>query len=452
MSQPAPGDPLPDFDTARATRVRWCVDAWLSAAAAIAYISRTSLAVAEEDIRTAIGINEDQMGLVMGPAFFWTYALAQIPTAWLGQRYGSRSMLVLFTAACSASVLMFGLADSLAMLLLARMAMGISQAGLFPCSTQTIAKWHPSTERAIASGWLGGAMQGGHGIAMAVTGVLIVQVGWRPTFLLFALPGLLWAVGFGGWFRNDPREHASVNDAERRLILGNGQGPEPDGECIQQHHAPWGKLLTSGTMWLICAQQFFRAGGHVFYASWFATYLRETRGVSLQQSAWMTAAPVMAFMFAAFLGGGISDFILVKTGNLNAARNGVAIVSLVLCTVTMAAAWLVENPLVAVLMISTAIFFSGFAGPVSYALTIDVGGRHVPAVFSTMNMFGNFGAGLLAWLVPHFRAAVERLAGDSADAVRTSWDAVLLFFAAAYLIAAACWIWLRIEPDLLDRE
>jgi hypothetical protein len=74
---------------------------------------------------------------------------------------------------------------------------------------------------------------------------------------------------------------------------------------------------------------------------------------------------------------------------------------------------------------------------VFYAL-IDVGGRHVPAVFSTMNMFGNFGAGLMPFVVPHFRSAIERLGSGVAAMQCSRWAAVLLLFASLYLLAAIC--------------
>jgi len=436
-------------DVLRATNVRWCVSLWLAAVAAIAYLSRTSIGAAQGEIRAALSLTEQQMGFVMGPAFFWPYALTQIPTAWLGQRFGSRLMLALFTAGSSLAVLVFSGASSLGILLVAWMAMGVGQAGMFPCATQTIAHWHPLTERARASGLLGGSMQAGSVIGLMLAGFLIGLVGWRGMFLMFALPGFAWALGFFTWFRNSPAEHRSVNAAELALI---GGGVPSATIHAPAHVTPWRYLFGSRSMWLICIQQFFRAGGQVFFATWFPKYLQETRGVTLQQSAWLTALPVISFMLAAFIGGGVSDFVLLKTGSLNAARKGVATATLLLCAGVIGAAWFVQQPLPAVLLISAGIFLAGFAGPCSYALTIDVGGRHVPAVFSTMNMFGNFGAGLMPWLVPHFRSAIERLAGGTEEAVQTSWAAVLLLFASTYLAAAVCWIWLKIEPNLLDPE
>jgi sugar phosphate permease len=440
---------LPDVTADhRPTHVRVYVSLWLAALASIAYVCRTSIAIAEKDIRAALELSEEEMGLVMGPAFFWTYALAQIPTAWLGERYGSRLMIVLFAAASSLATLQFGLANSLLMLLVARMAMGIGQAGMFPCATQTIAKWHPLSERARASGVLGAAMQAGHGVGIALTGVLIGALGWRPTFLVFALPGFAWAAGFAGWFRNSPQEHPRTNEAERMLI--SGPVLEVGAPTHPRAPTPWLALLTSPSMWLICSQQFFRAGGQVFFASWFATYLQETRGVSLEKSAWLTALPVVAMMIAALLGGGVSDYVYNISGSLDRARRGVAASSLLLCALIVAGAYFVADPVLAVAIISVGIFCAGFAGPCAYAVSIDMGGRHVPAVFSTMNMIGNFGAGLLAWYVPYYRSSVDWLLQRLGITGVSSWDAVLHLFAATYLAAALCWMRLRIRGSVFD--
>ena len=435
-------------DTSRATHVRVYVSLWLAGIAAIAYVCRTSIAVAEQSIRESLNVSEDDMGFVLGPAFFWSYALAQIPTAWLGQRYGSRWMLPLFAVASAMATLMFGLAPTLGVLILARVLMGIAQAGTFPCATQTISHWHPLTERARASGLLGGSMQIGHGIGLALTGVLIGVVGWRMTFALFAIPGVLWAAGFFTWFRNEPGEHGAVNDSERTLI----DDVSREQESAAGGTTPWGRLATSPSMWLICGQQFFRAAGQVFFASWFVTYLQETRDVSLERSATLTAIPVLAMMLASFAGGGVSDWVYRRSGSLQRARRGVAASSLFLCSLIVAGAFFVDEPTLAVGMIAMGVFCAGFAGPCAYSVTIDMGGRHVPAVFATMNMVGNFGAGLLAWAVPFFRSSVQEQLSGFEDPERTSWHVVLLLFAAMYLCAALCWTGLRVSGSVFDRS
>jgi MFS family permease len=88
----------------------------------------------------------------------------------------------------------------------------------------------------------------------------------------------------------------------------------------------------------------------------------------------------------------------------------------------------IDDPVLATLLFGVGSFWSSFAGPCAYTFTIDVGGRHVPAVFSTMNMFGNIGSAAFPLLVP----LLLKNTG--------SWNYVLILFAGLYLVAAAFWL------------
>ena len=138
-----------------ATRVRFQLSAWLAIAAALAYACRVSISVAEKEIRADLGISEDYMGFILGPAFFWSYALAQIPGGWLGQRFGSRRTLPGLATVWSAATILMCYASGTASLLIGRVLGGIAQAGLFPCSALCISRWYPQVERARASGFPG---------------------------------------------------------------------------------------------------------------------------------------------------------------------------------------------------------------------------------------------------------------------------------------------------------
>jgi MFS family permease len=304
---------------------------------------------------------------------------------------------------------------------------------------------------------LGASMQVGHAAGLVLTGTLIAAFGWRWGLGLGAVPAVLWSVGFWLWFRDDPRDHRSVNRAEL-AVIGASESLETGGtnasapDDTREVRSPWGVIVRSATLRLIFGQQFFRAAGQVFFATWFPKYLKETRGVEWGESAWLSAAPVLAMMASALIGGGISDRVYRLTGSLDRARKGVAWSSLLLCAVTVSAAYFIADPMLAVATISLGMFFAGFAGPCAYSVTIDVGGKHVPAVFSTMNMIGNIGAGLLALAVPQFRASVDWLLPRFGVTSIGSWDAVLLLFAAMYLAAALSWMRLRIVGSVFDRS
>lgn len=430
------------------TFVRFQLSAWLAAAAALAYLCRNCIVVAESTVRKDLGLTEETMGFVLG-SFFWSYALTQIPGGWSGQRFGSRRMLPILSVAFSAATAVMAMAQGAASLLVGRLLSGVSQAGLFPCSALSISKWHPQVERALASGILGAAMSVGAAIAAALTGELLEILHWRVIFFLYAAPAVAWAVLFSGWFRDTPGEHPATNNAEIDWISGE-VSDEADDLKPSAHSVPWLQLIRSWSLWMICGQQFFRSAGQAFFYTWFATYLQESRGVTTARSGWLLVIPLICTVVASLSGGAVSDALFRRTGNLTLARSGLAGVSLTLCGVLVLNAFFVQDATVATVIIGAGAFFGSLAGPCAYASTMDCGGRNIGPVFSTMNMIGNFGAGLIAWATPRFREWVVDTPQALQLAGENSWNAVLILFGVMYFLAALCWAMLRVKEGSLD--
>lgn len=421
--RPAPEPPPPSG--APATRVRYLVLLWLCLAATIAYIHRGCLSVPATRIREELGLSTEQMGWVMG-SFFWAYAAFQLPAGWMGDRWGTRRLLFVYAVTWSLATALMGLATGFVALLATRLANGAAQAGVFPCSVNTISKWFPATQRATPSGLLASFMSLGQVIGTGVTAYLLGLgfLSWQEVFVCLSLVGFVWAVFFHGWFRDYPREHSWVNAGEIALVEEGavtkaGAPPEP---------LPWRTLLTSPQMLWICSQQFFRAAGLVFYQTWFPTLLQKTRGVSEVESGYLTMFPFVAIVVGSMLGGIISDWILQRTGSPRLSRQGLAIVNMLGCAALLAVAYPLENARLAVAVVTLSSFCAGVGGPAGYTITIDLGGRHVSTVFSTMNMAGNFGGALCPIVVPWLFGPDER-----------DWNGVFLFLAAIYVAAAACW-------------
>jgi MFS transporter, ACS family, D-galactonate transporter len=450
------------------TFARYFVLLWLCLAATIAYISRNSLGVAEKTIRTDLGLTEHEMGWAMS-AFFWAYAVTQLPTGWLADRLGSRKALTIFslgwslaTALCALAVFgqttlfeipEIGLAFSLSLFILftTRFMNGVFQAGLFPGCTNTISKWFSKHDRAFPCGALASFMSLGGAAGGAIAGFLLgpLKVSWEWLFIGFSLPGILWAIGYYLWFRDTPAEHKGVNEAELWLIRDelpvDRDEPQSIGQAIdpvvkaEQLKTPWLAILSSPAMFWICAQQFFRAAAYMFFASWFPTYLQETRGVSLEKSAYLSALPLMAVVIGGLAGGTLSDVVLRRTGSRRLGRQAVAGISMTLCGAIILCAYFIDNPILAVIVISIGTLFFALGSPVSYAITMDMGDKHVATVFSTMNMSGNLGAALFPLVVTKFRAA-------------TSWESVLLLFGGMFLASAFCWLMLNPNGTIFDQS
>lgn len=414
---------------------------WLAGAAASAYLCRQSLPIVEKLVREDLDISEERMGLILGPAFFWTYALAQVPGGLFGQLFGSRRMIPAYILIWSLGTACWGLSIGFWGLLIGRIMVGVSQAGVFPCSTLTISRWYPKSERARASSALGAAMQVGAAVAAFLTVMLLAKLGWRNVFVAYAFPGILLAIGFYWWFRDEPGDHSAVSSKELLHIRGGEQiAPAPPDMKI-----PWKMLVTRPSLLLLNCQQFFRAAGQVWFGSWFATYLQETRNVSQVKSGWLTAMVLGLAFAASLLSGFLSDFVYKKTGSINWARRGVASTCLFLCASLVFSAYWIEDGTLAAMTIGGGVFFATFAGPCSYAAAIDMGGKNVAPVFAVMNMIGNFGAGLLPVLVPPFRSVIDNRPYLLELFGGNSWNAVLVLFGSMYLMAAFAWARLRID-------
>ena len=421
----------------RPSFVRYGVLAWLCTAAALAYVHRVCLGIAESTVRTDLGISEEWMGLAMG-GFFYTYALCQIPTALLTDRWGPRRALCLFgtlgalTVALAALTWFLGPVAAFAVLLTSRLTMGVAQAGLFPASTKCIAVWFPLNRRSFATGTLTAFMSVGGAGGAIITGMLLAYLPWQVLFALFAVPGLIWSVGFFLWYRDKPEEHPSINAGELALL------PPPAPSRAESGPTPWRTIFTSPQLFWLCSQQFCRAAATVFYLTWFSTFLQNAYGLNKVEAGELTSLPLLGVVAGALFGGTLSDWVLARTGSKRQSRRGVSVVSLALAVTCFCGTYAIDDPNLAVAAVTVAAFLASISSPCAYSVTIDIGGKQLAPIFGAMNMSGNFGSALFASVVPLWVRGTT-LFGEA------DWRSVLFFVAGLYL--AGLLLWLRLDPE-----
>ena len=417
------------------TFARYKVVVGLCIAASLAYVCRNSISVAESTIRSDLNLTKEQTGWIMA-MFSLPYAIAQIPSGGLVQKFGTRICLPLFAVAWSIATLLLGKATGWMMLVSARIGQGLSQAGIFPASTNTISHWFPATERAFPNGALGAFMSIGGAVGMGFAGYLVAnpEIGWRGMYAIFSVPGVIFALIFWKWFRNHPNEHKSVNAEELAHIFEGKEEKETTDEAT-----PWKLMFTSPATFWICGQQFCRAAAQIFFSSWFATYLQETRDVSIKDSGLYSMLPLLALVAGTLSGGRLIDWIYKRTGSLKASRQGVSSCSLLICALLIGISFWAKEAGTAVALVSTGVFFAGTAGPSGYTITIDMGGRHVAPLFSTMNMIGNFGA-------------LSFIAGTPYLQQYLGWSGVMTVFGCLFLGAAFCWWILDSSGTVFDQS
>jgi MFS family permease len=408
--------------------MRYGVLAFLCAGAVIAYVQRLGLNVAEETLRGDLGLNKEQMGQVMA-AWYLGYAIFQLPSGWLADRWGSKRALVFLAIGWSVLTALVPLARGHLGLLLIWFAMGSVQAGIFPCSAKSIGIWFGDARRASASGLLASSQALGAAIAPMLTVILLARfkVPWEYVFVAYGLAGIVWAANYQLAVPESP----SLADRERDTLA---PGPAPAWQSRD-----WLILVSSVPMLLLCGQQFFRAAGMVFLYTWFPTFLRQTRSMDLTESGVMTGIVALGAMTGGILGGFASDAILRRTGSRRLSRQGIAVVGLSICSMLVLSSMAIADKHLAMACITLGAFCATFGGISGYTVAIEFGGRRVATIFSIMNMSGNIGAAIFPWVVG---ALVEHT---------NNWDLALYLFAGILAIDAVIWALLN-PPGTLFQD
>jgi MFS transporter, ACS family, D-galactonate transporter len=418
------------------TNIRYWVLGGFCVAAAIAYIQRYAINQLAPGIRAELYLNKEQLGDVMS-SFFAAYAIASLPSAYLADRWGSRRALTFYALLWSlATGLMYATWDRESMIVAWGFA-GAAQAGLFPCAMIGLRDWLPSTRRAVGSGMLAMFMNVGAALSPLIAAGLHedLQYSWREVFAWLALPGIVWAACYFSWYRDRPSQHRAVNASERLLIAD--QVTQVAANAMFEP-MPWLRMVTSYRMWLICAQQFLRAAAQVIFGTWFGTLLDESPDIAAEHARWLASVPLLMLIVGSLFGGVIADWLLWRTGSRRISRQWFAVVSLAICAAMLLFATWTDNGYQQVALVALACFFMATGGVGSYTITLDLGGRHVATVFSTMNMFGSIGA-----------ACFPKYAGWLADTTG-SWNGVLLSMSGIYVAAALCWALLNPTGTLFD--
>lgn len=398
------------MSSAPPTRVRYSVLGLLCLLAMITYLDRAMYGSAKGDLMASVGRPVEDFFWVL-VAFQLAYALFEIPTGWLGDRFGPRSTLlriVLWWSLFVALTAFAGLAVpgtevvviGFGVLLAMQFLFGVGEAGAFPNISKAAYNWFPSTQRGFAKGavWMSARFAGG--LTPVVWVLLTVYAGldWRQTLWTFSGVAVIWCLLFAYWFRNGPAEHPAVNAAERSLI------EEGKGAATVALTVPWGTLFRSRNLWAVCLMYTVTNFNWYFLMYYLPGALKAeyakgqpaNAAVDPYTPALLGGAPLLVGMFGCYLGGVLSDIHFRRTGDRKWARRIYGMLGYGLAGVAYAAAaltvggnfWVLAGCLIAVGFCNDLIM-----GP-AWATTQDVGRRYSAIVGGAMNMVGNLGATL----------------------------------------------------------
>ncbi|MEU6660081.1 MFS transporter [Streptomyces sp. NPDC046821] len=371
----------------RPSRTRWKVFLLLLGVVSLNYIDRGSVSVALPLITKDLHLTKEVTGFVLS-AFFWTYALMQIPSGWLIDRFGPRYMAGGACVGWGLATGLTGMASGVGSLLGFRLLLGAVEAPVMPAGGKLNATWLPAKERGRGAVLMdGGAPLGSALGGIAISGLIAWTGSWRISFVIAGI--LTAAIGiFALWFlRDTPRAHRGVNQAEADFI--ERAHASEDAEVGTDKRNPLSAYLKYRSFWGMCLGWMGFNG--VFYGilTWGPLYLSESKGFDIKTIGWSTLAIFGAGFVGELIGGWISDRWQAAGASCNLVMRtlmgiaGVAVVAGLLGVI------LVPDAMTAVALLSVVLFFLRWAG-LFWSLPSILGGRaNAGVVGAAMNLSGN---------------------------------------------------------------
>jgi MFS transporter, ACS family, glucarate transporter len=371
----------------RPTRTRHWVIVFAVALSVITYIDRVCISQAAPSMRAELKLSPVQMGYAFA-AFAWAYAVFEIPGGWMGDWMGPRKVLMRIVVWWSFFTAATGWVWNLGSLVVTRFLFGAGEAGCFPNLTKSFTTWLPQSERVRAQGimWMS-ARWGG-----AFTPVLVVWVfhfmSWRHAFEVFGTLGLIWAVLFYRWYRDNPRDHKGMNEAELALLAGSEKMSSGHGDV------PWGKLLRSPSVWGLWVQYFCVSYAWYFYITWLPTYLQEFRGLPPAEAARLAILPLFFGGAGCMIGGIVANRLSRWNGDVRRTRRLMGYMGSIGAGLLLLLQLHLKDPVWAMVAMGMASFSSDLIMPSSWGACMDVGGKYAGTLSGSMNMMGNIAGGI----------------------------------------------------------
>ena len=401
----ATGPALVGADAARRTRVRILVVLMLFAATTINYADRATISIAGPDMARELGLTPVQMGYVFS-AFAWSYVLAQIPGGWLLDRFGVKWVYAAAIALWSGFTLVQGAIGfftgltAVVMLFALRLAVGLTEAPVFPANARIVAAWFPTRERGMASAFFNSAQYFATVLFTPLMAWIVHRFGWHHVFTSMGVLGIAFALL---WLQviDSPRRHPMMNEAERDYIEAGGALLDMDGRETRKPGQIAGghvggthvgrtlrQLLANRMLLGIYIGQYCITVLTYFFQTWFPVYLVKERGLSILQAGFAAVLPALCGFIGGILGGVISDILLRRGYSLTAARK-IPIVGGMLLSMSIIGCNYVQADAVVVGLMALAFFGKGI-GALGWAVVSDTSPRESGGLSGGLfNTFGN---------------------------------------------------------------
>ncbi len=298
---------------------RWWIVGLLFAASMINYMDRATLSIALPLISKDLELGPATKGLLLS-AFFWSYALMQIPIGWCADRFNLRWIYAGAFAIWSIAQALTGFAGSLGALLVFRIVLGIGESIYLPGGTKIVSLLFKSEERGLPSGLFDMGTRTGLVVDGILIPWLIVHYGWRRMFVIVGFSALVWLLP---WLMIFP-SHLRSRNSPAGLRTTPVPGDSTDGNSL---HRSWLSARLNRNLVGICLGFFCFDYYWYLLVTWLPDYLVTVRHLTLLKAGFFAAVPYFVFGASEPIGGWIADRLIAIGWNETRTRKGIVTVA-----------------------------------------------------------------------------------------------------------------------------
>ncbi|HOY20161.1 MAG TPA: MFS transporter [Haliscomenobacter sp.] len=314
---------------------RWRIVALLFLATTINYVDRQVLSfVMTDDLfrKTILGLSPEvvfseqnmqdfriQMGWI-DSAFKATYALGFLLVGWLIDKIGTKKGFTIGIFIWSIASVLSTFCASAGQFKIVRALLGLGESTNFPSAMKAISVWFPKAERSTATGILNAGSNMGIIVTAVLIPFLVVQYGWRASFFISALLGILmlliWYFSY-----SEPEETPALSAKEYHYITGNMRGEKAE---ALEPQLSWGQLLRYRQTWAFIFGKIFADPVWFFYLTWLPDFLSTNQQLDRKLDLKNFGVPFLIIYLVSDLGsiffGWLATRLMQKGWTENAAR------------------------------------------------------------------------------------------------------------------------------------
>jgi sugar phosphate permease len=367
----------------------------LLVAVTTAFFDRINVSVlfGNKDFQTAIGVTDPALLSLLMTVFVFAYGASMLFFSVSGDYFGPRKTLSTIAILLAVTMVFMGTVSSFALLLVARVVLGIIEGPQFGTATATVKRWFPPGERAVGIAFWAIGSPLGSAIGLPLALFLVTQFGWRASFYVLGALNAFLVLPIVWLFLRDSPPAGETPATPKR---------EPEISFRQA-------FATFGTDWRFWCLVVFNTGTLIYLwglNAWLPTYLQQQRHFDIAHAGLYSSLPFILML--------LGEIVCAYVGDWTSKRAAVCCVGLLFAGLFIYLGAMARDPIVAVWCIAVSAFFWGGTTPTLFALGTEIIPTKVTAagfgvyagIANTVSSFAPFVIGALVTRTGDFTAGL----------------------------------------------